>query len=672
MKPLTKGALEWAADGVPVFPCAANKRPMTEKGFYDATTDPVAVKQMFDLAGDDALIGGRMGQESGLFACDFDTYKPGDAGEAAQQYMAHLIGKGLLPETQRHKTMNGGLHLIYQSKHGYPNCKPSAGVEIKGEGGYIILPPSKGYAIDADVGFVTAPRALIEELMKARQQHTDKTLSQHEDAISAADDFHDSVTSLVAKMFSQGRPASEVTARVMAALDASVARSSNHPRHERWLSLIEDRGGELSRIINSGRDKFDTKAKTERSRDYVSSDDAQRRADAAAAAGFAPAPQERNETPETAPSPDDYAGLWPFEGEGYFTHEQLNIADQRFVMHPLFAEDESVVFAAAPKTGKTAVSLKLFMQVAAGRSLGPFNVTDRRGVLYYALEGTRAIKLRIEAEKRSQADAGTPLPDDMPMFVIERPTNLISKSDENVAKVVAADRHMKEHYGFGLGIVAIDTLTKAMPGKNQNDVEDTSALFDFTSKLRIHGVKATVVYVHHTGKDGQTRGSSNIEADVDVVLKMKKQEDGASLLYVHMARSIDDNNIYAFDLTSYDLGETAQGIMQAAPVVTLREGNAGTADNSNEAATRAHVIAPYLKALLVLDSGDYGINELYTHWVDADLMERSRARRKKAVLDILGLIFDREAEVVYRGHVYARSTDAAGEISGIKVTVPGD
>ena len=659
MSELTAAALEWAADGIPVFPCGPNKRPMTTNGFYDATTDPKAIKQMFDLAGPDVLIGARMGATSGLFACDFDIYKPGAAGEASKQYMAQLLADGVLPETQRHATMNGGLHLIYQSEHGYPNCVPSDGVEIKGEGGYIILPPSRGYSIDNDVGFTVAPKALIDILIRSKRVHTDKTVSQHEEAIIAGDRFHDSITSIAAKMFRRGRSAGEIIARINAALAGSVASNPSHPRHERWLSLSSDVDGEVARILNSGREKYDSRAKTEAARDNVDPDMAAKMADMAAKLGFAPSPEQRDEQhgEQAGPkvTPEDYAGKFPFEGEGYYAHEELNIQDQRFNIYPIYAENESVVLAADPKAGKTAISLKLAVHMAAGRSLGPFTITDARAVLYFALEGTRAIKLRLEAEKRKQIEDGTPLPDDLPLFVVERSPNFLAEQEKTVAKVVAAARHFEDVVGVPLGLVVVDTLTKAMPGADQNSVDDTSKLFDFTTQLRSHGVKATVVFVHHTGKDGGTRGSSNIEAEVDVVLKMKKQDDGSTSMYVHMARSIDDNRTYNFTLEGYDLGVTEQGIAQSAPIVTLREGNPAETNESTETAMRAHKVAPFLKAIILLGAGKHTLETLVTHFRDLGLT--IGRQRGKPVIAALDLIFDREQSVTFAGNVITVEKD---------------
>jgi len=662
---ITKEALKWASMGVPVFPCSKSKVPLTPDGHLSATTDPVKVAQMFDLAGD-CYIGARMGQQSGLFACDFDIYKPGTAGKSAEQYMAELIAQGVLPPTQRHRTVNGGLHLIYESDTEWPNCKPAPGVEIKGEGGYIIVPPSEGYIVEDDGGFAKAPDALLKVLMDRRREYTSRTTRQHQEAIISAESFHDAITSIAAKMFRQGRSAAEVMFIIMEALKASVASSPNHPRHARWSALMTDKGGELSRIVNSGREKYDTNSRMEAARENLSEGVFDKIKAAAERLGFSsPNLGYNREEPKSLPSPDDYGDQWPFEGDGYFAHENVDVTNQLYIVHPLFAENETVVIAADPKSGKTSLSLKLAFALATGVSpCNLFTIPEARGVLYFSLEGKRAVQLRVEAEKRYQAEQGKALPEKIPLFVVEKHTNFMEQQDELVAKIVAADRHMRKE-GTALGMVVIDTLTKAMPGSDQNSVEDTSKLFDLTPKLRDHGVTAAVIYVHHTGKDGKTRGSSNIEADVDTVLKIKAQQDGTSLLYIHMARSMDDNLMVRFKLEPYLLGETVQGIKQSAPVLVF---DTVTVSNSTEDAVRVHTIRPWMEMLIAMGTGEHSMAAVCARAKVEKLIPPRKGN--SFVAEMLDLVFDRELSVVYRAHVISAKMSATGYVS-VKVAEPG-
>src|SRR4051794_40375679 len=105
MPPLLDRALALAADGIAVFPCGANKKPVTEHGFYDASTDPAAIRTMFEKPGA-RLIGVPAGNLSGFDALDID---PRHGGETWERENA-----ALLPDTRCHQTESGGRHYLLQ------------------------------------------------------------------------------------------------------------------------------------------------------------------------------------------------------------------------------------------------------------------------------------------------------------------------------------------------------------------------------------------------------------------------------------------------------------------------------------------------------------------------------------------------------------------------------
>ena len=63
---LVDAALSYAAKNLPVFPCnASNKRPLTEHGFEDASTDPETIRRWW-ARWPDAMIGMPTGKRSGF------------------------------------------------------------------------------------------------------------------------------------------------------------------------------------------------------------------------------------------------------------------------------------------------------------------------------------------------------------------------------------------------------------------------------------------------------------------------------------------------------------------------------------------------------------------------------------------------------------------------------
>lgn len=146
---LLERALDYAKRGWYVFPCRekpgtpylkneetvipGEKTPYTSRGLLDATRDEDQVRAWWK-AYPDAMIGVNCGL-SGLFVIDIDnkhvngleTYDKWGINDSA----------GLVSVTP-----SGGMHIIFSGK-GKTSTNPKTGIDTRGEGGYIIAPPSK-------------------------------------------------------------------------------------------------------------------------------------------------------------------------------------------------------------------------------------------------------------------------------------------------------------------------------------------------------------------------------------------------------------------------------------------------------------------------------------------------------------------------------------------------
>lgn len=553
-KSLIDHAIDWAKQGVPVFPCGANKAPLTEKGFYDAVTDPTEVRRLFEFFGDQAqMIGGRMGKEAGLFAVDVDLYK----GEAPRAWLKAAIDEGALVDTRVHETKNGGLHFLFESADYFPNLNPAKGVEVKGDGGYIILPGTPGYTVKT-TGIATAPTRLLERLRYAERNRSDQTVSALEGNVLSGEDFHSSLTQLASKLAFQGRTLLEIQSHLRKLMEASVASAPGHDRHARWRAIYEDRGGEFTRVVKSGYRKYSDDGGAEEFEELLDVDQLMDDAELVF-------PGVRDRKPDEIIWPVDE---WPFHGYGYFADQEHDLQTQEFVMFPIYAENETVVIFAEPKTGKTAIALTTALHIACGMDYGGFKVAAGGPTLYYALEGSRAIRLRVAAWKKTQKEAGIELPERIPAFVVERPVNFLKEDQRvaSVAQIVAANEYSKK-FGSPLKAIFIDTLTKAMAGGDQNSVEDTSHLFELVNLLRGAGITATIVFVHHKARGGNVRGSTNIEAEPDMLIDVSKK--GETVCFkIARARSIEDGLRFYFELKGVDLGKTVQGHPLAGVIAT--------------------------------------------------------------------------------------------------------
>jgi len=137
---LLDAALEYARMGWQVFAChPLGHNPLVKRGFYEATTDTNVIKSWW-TRWPDASIGLRTGQESGMFAIDVDPRHHGDISLEMLE-----AEHGQLPETVESQTGGGGRHLLFAWPGRPVPCsvgKVGAGIDIKGDGGYVILPPS--------------------------------------------------------------------------------------------------------------------------------------------------------------------------------------------------------------------------------------------------------------------------------------------------------------------------------------------------------------------------------------------------------------------------------------------------------------------------------------------------------------------------------------------------
>lgn len=136
---LCEAALRYAARGFPVFPCKPDKTPYTAHGFKDAATDSATIKELW-RQWPDALIGMPTGKTSGIAVLDLDVKNGKNGFDAVPDW------KQRTPVIAR--TPSGGAHPYF---HAISDTKSTAskiapGVDTRGEGGYVIVPPSPGYS----------------------------------------------------------------------------------------------------------------------------------------------------------------------------------------------------------------------------------------------------------------------------------------------------------------------------------------------------------------------------------------------------------------------------------------------------------------------------------------------------------------------------------------------
>lgn len=220
--PMCSAALQYARQGWPVFPCREcdgepfrnrkgametprAKAPYVGNGFKDATTDEAVIKGWWQRW-PNAMIGLAMGR-NGLFVLDFDPRADDATGEVwtLERLKAETeaqIGCEL-PTSLAAMTQSDGVHVyLRQPKDGNAAIRNRGNlplhVDVRGQGGYVIAPPSVLYPADGseprryrwlrgrhDVEPAEAPAELV-AVLRAPKVRADKNAAGDQPAPSSS------------------------------------------------------------------------------------------------------------------------------------------------------------------------------------------------------------------------------------------------------------------------------------------------------------------------------------------------------------------------------------------------------------------------------------------------------------------------------------------------------
>ena len=159
-------ALTLARRGLRVFPCLVRgKQPACERGCLAATVDESTIRQWWQSE-PRYNIGVACGSLSGIFVVDVDSHE-------AEAWLAKLeTDHGKLPPTVEVITIRGRhLYFRYPSEHAVRNTtsRVAPGIDSRGQGGYVLAPPSihpsgRAYAwsVDSANAFAAAPQWLLD------------------------------------------------------------------------------------------------------------------------------------------------------------------------------------------------------------------------------------------------------------------------------------------------------------------------------------------------------------------------------------------------------------------------------------------------------------------------------------------------------------------------------
>jgi hypothetical protein len=158
-----QAAQELAKSGIPCFPCLPSKAPACPSGFKAATADGDALQSLW-VQYPAPLVGVPTGAMSGIDVLDIDSRHGGD------RWLADNAAN--LPLTRTHGTRSDGFHFLLKHREGIRNSasKITLGVDVRGDGGYIIWWPATGLSVQHDGMLADWPEWLVEKLLPTPRQ----------------------------------------------------------------------------------------------------------------------------------------------------------------------------------------------------------------------------------------------------------------------------------------------------------------------------------------------------------------------------------------------------------------------------------------------------------------------------------------------------------------------
>lgn len=490
--PAITHAIRYAEQGIPVFPCSpATKRPLTQHGFKEATTDLFQIRKWWQ-AHPNAMIGAPTGSRSGWWVLDIDTDEAkGKQGLQSLASMGHDLSE--LMDTAANRTASGGYHILFRFDPEKPvtNARGSLPqhIDVRGEGGYVIMSGSRlsdGRSYEwinppEEIGIENAPDWLLEAIQGPTMpadvldfntaQKVGPTVA---DRVIAAvpGTWHERTRDLVAKMVSEG--ASDDTIRAIAPQFTeagytnaqTISEFLTHARtaREKWgyHPIVQEPGGAV----------LPPKASNERKRLPIL-------------------------------SRSDMRNREPLE----------------YLIDEVIAERSVVTLYGPSGSLKSFAAIDFGMAVAHGL---PWQGRDTKQgeVVYVTGEGTAQIGHRLDAWDVANGTQGVDAPFHLiPMGVpVSDPawvSNLIADITEAKIKPI---------------MIWLDTLARTFGQGDENSQKDMNAYVNGVDRLRDE-FGAVIGIVHHTGKDADKglRGSSSLYAAMDTVIRTDRKGNSLTL-----------------------------------------------------------------------------------------------------------------------------------------------
>jgi hypothetical protein len=472
------------------------------------------------------------GRASGnIFVIDLDEYKTPEALTWWRGVMAEHNNNMEL-ETCQQVTGGGGRQLFYRAPEGWhaPTNKTPIGVDIRGQGGFAVLPPSKHisgkeYAWKAGAApweceIALAPDWLLQAVSELVEryggdQHRDAARGPVTHTASPQEDFN----AFGARV--DGRDhymrdlvwAAVTNWRRECPIQPTDAESQAKMREVWQVYERKTRtrlpGDNTAGLEREGRGPTAFTEKWRRAMSKWSTDIAE----------AAARPIERDEWREATEPPAQTGGEAP---RGRFTFEKTadlrKLPPAQWLVKNWIPENATGIFYGKWAAGKSFIGFDLGLHLAFG--MPDWHGAELPGqpchVLVIAREGHQGFVNRVDAFKKHYG-----LVDDPDHLTFMRGSVSFMR-DEDFAALLEAIKADATPYK----LIIVDTVARVLPGVDMNEQQTVTT---FMERIAVLGqaTGASTIGMHHQNKNGGMMGSAFFEANSDFVFEISRDgEDG--------------------------------------------------------------------------------------------------------------------------------------------------
>jgi hypothetical protein len=198
----------------------------------------------------------------------------------------------------------------------------------------------------------------------------------------------------------------------------------------------------------------------------------------------------------------------------------LNIPPKRKILNPWLDEQSITLISGWRGVGKSWFGISVFDSISRGEPFGPWKTETPVPCLF--LDGEMAaFDLQVRLKQLTSLKEGQP----------KSPLYIYSDAYANslgIARANLVDEHWRRGFRVLLikkkiKLLALDNISSLAPGIDENKKSDWDPINQWLLQLRFAGI-STVLF-HHLGKEGDQRGTSAREDNIDTSITLQNPPD---------------------------------------------------------------------------------------------------------------------------------------------------